>query len=215
MGAAHLDGNGRPPGTEYVCAMAQFDTFRGAVLAASLFATLTACGGEAQKDEARDSKAVASLTAEVDRMKEEAAATKATAAAKASAEAKAKATASAAKANAAARARAAVHRVDVQVTLTDRTQFGGKPCGSGDFGPYAGFHSGTQMVIQDEAGSTLATSPLGDGTYNGVSCIFEFQFSEVPRAEFYGVRQLDGREGNLQYSYQELVASNWHFYLDP
>ena len=75
-------------------------------------------------------------------------------------------------------------------------------------GGYSDIAPGTQVIIEDETGSTLATSSFGTGTFDGVSCIFGFEFTDVPKAAFYRVHQSSDR-GVLQYSYQDMVDSNW------
>ena len=99
------------------------------------------------------------------------------------------------------------HTVTGQLALTTASDLSvGSSCEG--TGGYSDIAPGTQVIIEDETGSTLATSSFGTGTFDGVSCIFGFEFTDVPKAAFYRVHQSSDR-GVLQYSYQDMVDSNW------
>lgn len=99
------------------------------------------------------------------------------------------------------------HTVTGQLSLTTASDLSvGSSCEG--TGGYRDIRYGTQVIIEDENGSTLATSSFGDGTFDGLSCVFAFEFQDVPKAEFYRVHQSNDR-GVLQYSYREMVDSNW------
>lgn len=103
------------------------------------------------------------------------------------------------------------HTVTGQLALTTASDLSvGSSCeGSGGYSDIA---PGTQVILEDEEGSTLATSSFGAGTFDGVSCVFRFDFEDVPKATFYRVHQSNDR-GVLQYSYKDMVDSDWSVYL--
>jgi hypothetical protein len=71
---------------------------------------------------------------------------------------------------------------------------------------------GAQVSIEDGSGTTLATSTYGPGVFDGTSCVFNFTFSNVTKSAFY--RVLSGTNwGVVQFSYQEMVDSNWSVHL--
>ena len=103
------------------------------------------------------------------------------------------------------------HTVTGQMALTAGSDLSvGSSCEG--TGGYSDIAPGAQVIIEDETGATLATSSFSTGTFDGVSCIFGFQFIDVPKAAFYRVHQSSDR-GVLQFSYQEMVESNWSVYL--
>lgn len=79
-------------------------------------------------------------------------------------------------------------------------------------GGYSDIHEGTQVIIEDDTGRTLATGDFGTGLYDGRSCVFSFSFKDVPKAKFYRVHQ-SGDRGTLQYSYSDMVGSDWSVHL--
>jgi hypothetical protein len=102
------------------------------------------------------------------------------------------------------------HTVSGDLSLTDGSLFSdlsnGASCeGSGG---YKDIQAGDEVIIEDEAGKTLSTGQLGPGAYDGASCVFEFKFTGVPKAGFYRIHQ-SGDRGVLQYSYDDMVKSNW------
>lgn len=74
---------------------------------------------------------------------------------------------------------------------------------------YDDIHGGTQVVVTDGRDTTLATSSLDAGRWNGDSCIFEMRVDDVPDAAFYRVRIGNERRGDLQYSHAELERMSW------
>jgi len=103
------------------------------------------------------------------------------------------------------------HTVTGRLALTTATDLStGSSCEG--TGGYSDISPGAQVVLEDETGSTLATSSFGAGSFDGVSCVFEFTFDDVPKAAFYRVHQSSDR-GVLQYSYQDMVDSDWSVYL--
>ena len=98
---------------------------------------------------------------------------------------------------------------DLSLSATGTLSPGDACTGSGG---YSDVHEGTQVIVEDENGKTLATSALGPGNYDGQSCVFTFRLSDVPKAAFYRVHQ-SGNRGVLQYSYQDLVGADWSVHL--
>lgn len=106
------------------------------------------------------------------------------------------------------------HTITGDLSLTDSSAFAnlspGDSCqGSGGYSDIA---QGTEVIVEDESGKTLATSQFGDGTYDGSVCVFDFTFSGVPKAAFYRVHQ-SGNRGVLQYSYNDMVTNHWSVHL--
>jgi len=79
-------------------------------------------------------------------------------------------------------------------------------------GGYSDVTSGTQVIIEDDSGKTLATSQYGSGAFDGTSCVFEFTFNDVAKSAFYRVHSGSNR-GVVQYSYQQMVDNNWSVHL--
>jgi hypothetical protein len=77
---------------------------------------------------------------------------------------------------------------------------------------YSDVVPGAQVTIEDDSGTTLATSVYGDGVFDGTSCVFDFTFNDVPKSAFYRVLSGSNR-GVLQFSYQEMVDNNWAVHL--
>lgn len=72
--------------------------------------------------------------------------------------------------------------VDGSIELIDsgvRWDYGGDPCyGTGG---YDDMHGGTQVVVKDAAGTTIAVGQLKDGVkLNSVTCRFDFVITDVP-----------------------------------
>lgn len=80
-------------------------------------------------------------------------------------------------------------------------------------GGYDDIASGAEVVVEDEAGTTLATSHLATGAYDGLGCVFDFTVRDVGKATFY--RVLIGRDsrGGLRYSHDELSHQSWSVHL--
>jgi len=103
------------------------------------------------------------------------------------------------------------HTVTGNMSLTTGSDLTtGSSCeGSGGFSDVA---SGTQVIIEDDSGKTLATSAYGSGVFDGTSCVFEFTFNAVTKSAFYRVHSGSNR-GVVQFSYQEMVDNNWSVHL--
>jgi hypothetical protein len=106
------------------------------------------------------------------------------------------------------------HTITGDLTLVDTDVASldvGDSC-SGQNG-YDDISSGAEVVVEDEAGTTLATSQLVTGSFDGVGCVFEFTVEDVGKATFY--RVLIGRDsrGGLRYSHDELANQNWSVHL--
>lgn len=78
---------------------------------------------------------------------------------------------------------------------------------------YSDIHSGAQVNVANESGTTIATAILGAGRLfreggpdDKMSCRFPFSVS-VPKATFYKVSI--GRRGEITSSFEEMVADNW------
>lgn len=80
-------------------------------------------------------------------------------------------------------------------------------------GGYSDVTSGTQVIIEDDSGKTLATSEYGPGVFDGTSCVFEFTFNDVAKSAFYRVHSRTSR-GVVQFSYKEMVDNNWSVNLN-
>ena len=102
------------------------------------------------------------------------------------------------------------HDLNGQLSLYD-TDFYGKTAGSScsGYGGYNDIGSGTQVVVTDESGTTVATDSLSSGTYDGTYCVFEFTVHDVPKAKYYRVRAGSDTRGGPQYSYQEMSRRHW------
>lgn len=70
-------------------------------------------------------------------------------------------------------------------------------------------HQGSQVIVKDEAGTTMSTSELGSGRIDGLGCTFDFTLEGVGDAKFYSVELGRDARGELSYSYDEMVESNW------
>ena len=79
---------------------------------------------------------------------------------------------------------------------------------SGD-GGYDDITYNAQAVLEDGDGSTLATSNLTSGSYDGLACVFHFTFDDVPKAGFYVFKVGHTTRGDLRYSYQAMVDQDW------
>ena len=76
-------------------------------------------------------------------------------------------------------------------------------------GGYDDIKDGAQGVLEDGDGSTLATSTLSPGTFDGLACVFHFTFEGVPKAGFYVLRIGHTTRGDLRYSHQAMVDQDW------
>ena len=106
------------------------------------------------------------------------------------------------------------HIVTGDLSLTDSSSFSNLSSGDSceGTGGYSDINAGRQVIIEDQTGQTLSTSQFSNGTFDGVSCVFNFEFTGIPKATFYRVHQ-SGDRGVLQYSYDDMVKSNWSVHL--
>lgn len=80
-------------------------------------------------------------------------------------------------------------------------------------GGYDDISPGAEIVVEDESGTTLATSHLATGTYDGLGCVFEFSVDHVGKASFYRVMIGSESRGGLRYSHDELAGQDWAVHL--
>ena len=74
-------------------------------------------------------------------------------------------------------------------------------------GGYDDIRAGALVVVRDGGGETLATSSLDDGEESGGACVFSFEVTDVPDADFYEVEV--SHRGGLTWSQQELDDEGW------
>ncbi len=87
----------------------------------------------------------------------------------------------------------------------------GESC-SGDNG-YSDIEGGTEVVLTNQSGTTLATASLETGTFDGEACVFDFTLHNVPKAKFYRIAAGNSIRGGPEYSYAEMQANHWSFDL--
>jgi hypothetical protein len=107
------------------------------------------------------------------------------------------------------------HDVTGQLSLYDSSSFYGKSAGSscsGD-GGYGDVEYGAQVVVTDEAGTTVATDTLESGSYDGTACVFDFTVHDVPKAKYYRVTTGRASRNGPQYSYDEIRQQHWSVQL--
>lgn len=102
------------------------------------------------------------------------------------------------------------HTVTGDLSLSASNNLSAGDSCTGD-GGYSDIHEGTQVVVEDESGKTLATGAFGNGTFDGEDCVFSFSFHDVPKAAYYRIH--GGNRGVLQYSYDDMVKANWSVHL--
>lgn len=72
---------------------------------------------------------------------------------------------------------------------------------------YDDLRTGAPITVTDEANKTIATTVLGEGTFDDdLACVFEFRV-EVPPAKFYGL-EIGGRS-KVTSSFADLSADQW------
>lgn len=76
-------------------------------------------------------------------------------------------------------------------------------------GGYDDIGAGTEVVLEDGNGRTLATTSLESGSYDGVSCVFAFTLPDVARADFYVLSLGNAVRGDERYSYEDMVEQDW------
>lgn len=100
---------------------------------------------------------------------------------------------------------------DLSLSVASDLAVGATCDGSGGYSDIAG---GTQVVLEDGSGSTLATTTLSDGAYDGTSCVFHFDLLNVPKKAFYALRMGNASRGDQRYSYSDMVSRHWATHLD-
>ena len=81
-------------------------------------------------------------------------------------------------------------------------------------GGYDDIRSGMGLTLRDGDGSILGTARLGSGhaSEDRKLCLFDFEFSDVPDADFYAVEA--GRRGEQAYSFDDMEAADWKLALE-
>lgn len=73
---------------------------------------------------------------------------------------------------------------------------------------YSDIGTNMPVTIRDGEGVILATGETGLGKKDSIiTCIFEFEVSEIPKVDFYSIKV--GHRGELNYSFQELKDKEW------
>jgi hypothetical protein len=78
---------------------------------------------------------------------------------------------------------------------------------------YDDITGGTEVVLTNESGTTLATATLETGTYDGAACVFDFTLHNVPKAKFYRVSAGNSVRGGPEYSYADMKDAHWSLSL--
>jgi hypothetical protein len=69
------------------------------------------------------------------------------------------------------------------------------------------------VVLTDGHGTTMSTTVLSDGEFDGQGCVFSFVLRDVRHADFYGLSVAGSNRGQLHYSYRELSRDSWSVQL--
>ncbi|MGZ6838894.1 MAG: hypothetical protein ACXVHC_00320, partial [Frankiaceae bacterium] len=80
-------------------------------------------------------------------------------------------------------------------------------------GGYGDISAGAGVVLTDGSGTTMATTVLSDGVFDGTGCVFSFVLHEVHHASFYRLAVAGSNRGQLQYSYADLARGDWSVQL--
>jgi hypothetical protein len=80
-------------------------------------------------------------------------------------------------------------------------------------GGYGDIDAGTQVVLTDATGTTISTTALSGGTFDGKGCVFSFLLRDVRHSDFYGLAVAGSNRGRLQYSYDDLAHESWSLSL--
>ena len=83
-------------------------------------------------------------------------------------------------------------------------------------GGYSDIRSSMAVTVKDEKGNIIGTSNTGSGyrpnnEYSGISCIFDFEVTNIPKSDFYSVEI--GRRGQVNYSFSKLEDNDWEVSL--
>jgi hypothetical protein len=106
------------------------------------------------------------------------------------------------------------HILSGTVLLVDSAYDGYSPgayCTGSD--GYSDIGAGTQVVLTDGKGTTLATTRLSEGEFDGKGCVFSFALHDVKHADFYALAVAGQNRGERQYSYGELAGDDWALQL--
>lgn len=105
------------------------------------------------------------------------------------------------------------HTVTGDLTLYDLdiSSDAGDSC-SGE-GGYDDIGQGSEVVVENEAGTTLATGELEDGTHDGLGCVFTFEVPDVGKAKFYRVMIGNESRGGLRFSHEQMSENDWSAHL--
>jgi hypothetical protein len=71
-------------------------------------------------------------------------------------------------------------------------------------GGYDDMVPGARVTVTDGGGKVIGIGSLGQGTFDGSSCVFPFAVSGLPSASFYGVEIAN--RGVVQFSHEEVKA---------
>ena len=107
------------------------------------------------------------------------------------------------------------HDITGQLSLYDSSAYSYKSSGSSCTGGsgYDDIQYGTQVVVTNEAGTTVATDALQSGTYDGTACTFDFTVHDVPNATYYRISAGRASRSGPQYSYDEIDQQHWSVHL--
>ena len=83
----------------------------------------------------------------------------------------------------------------------------------GGTGGYGDINAGAPVVLTDGSGSTLSTTVLSDGEFDGKGCVFSFVLSDVRHTDFYALAVAGSNRGQLQYSYAQMSQNSWSVQL--
>ncbi|MCJ7491306.1 MAG: hypothetical protein MUP15_04025 [Dehalococcoidia bacterium] len=84
----------------------------------------------------------------------------------------------------------------------------GKPCSGA--GGYSDMEAGTQVVVKNGEGNTIATGRLNSGIgkfYVGPACSLSFDIEGVPDSDFYSIEV--SHRGAMSYSKGDMESNNW------
>lgn len=83
----------------------------------------------------------------------------------------------------------------------------------GGTGGYDDINAGAPVVLTDGSGSTLSTTVLSDGEFDGKGCVFAFTLPDVRHTDFYALAVAGSNRGQLQYSYAQMSENSWSVQL--
>jgi len=80
-------------------------------------------------------------------------------------------------------------------------------------GGYGDINAGAPVVLTDGKGTTISTTVLSDGEFDGKGCVFSFVLRDVRHTDFYGLAVAGSNRGQLQYSYAQMSQNSWSVQL--